>query len=66
MSKPTPKRRGRPFGTFAEGEKKTKQVSIALSPLAREWLSQQPRGWLVNLVEDMARRREKQDTPKKT
>jgi hypothetical protein len=50
-----PSKPGRPKGTTKHDEKKTKNLLIRLSPTAYQWVKAQPKGWLPDLLEEMAR-----------
>ena len=58
MTNPTPKRPpGRPLGWTKEDQPKAGTVHVSLTQTALDWIKSKPRGWLPNLVEDMARRK---------
>lgn len=56
MTNPTPKRpEGRPKGYTKWEEPITERYEVNLTKKAKNWLKAKPRGWLPNLIEEMAR-----------
>lgn len=57
MNNPTPKRpEGRQKGYTKWDEPITERHELKLTKKAKVWLESKPRGWLPNLIEEMARK----------
>ena len=57
MTDPAPKRQaGRPVGYKKHDEPVTERHELKLTKKAKDWIESKPRGWLPNLIEEMARK----------